>query len=289
LLSFDGRVVIVTGAARGIGRAHALLFSQLGARVVVNDVGAAEDVVAEIVEAGGEAVANDDDVASWDGAERLIATAVGTFGRLDVLVNNAGILRDRMLATMSEQEFDDVVRVNLKGHAAPLRWAAAHWREEVKAGNPVVARVVNTSSGSGLWGNAGQANYAAAKSGVAALTLVAARELERYGVKVNAIAPAARTRLTEDVPVVGEIMRAPDDPSVFDVFDPANVSPLVAFLASEACEFSGHVFGVIGGKVARYDGFGGGDAVDIGRRWEPDELAGALAEWPTAIPVIPDP
>ncbi|MCU1372884.1 MAG: short-chain dehydrogenase [Actinomycetia bacterium] len=279
----------MTGGGGGIGRAHALLLSALGAQVVVNDVGAAADVVAEIEAAGGKAVANGDDVSSWDGAKRLVDTAVESFGRLDVLVNNAGILRDRMLTTLSEQEFDDVVRVNLKGHVAPMRWAAAYWREEAKAGRPLAARVVNTSSGSGLWGNAGQANYAAAKSGVAAVTLVAARELERYGVKVNAIAPAARTRLTEGVPVVSEAMAAPDDPAAFDVFDPANVSPFVAFLGSEACQFSGHVFGVIGGKVARYDGFTEAEAVDVGRRWELDEIAAAVASWTTAIPEIPEP
>jgi NAD(P)-dependent dehydrogenase (short-subunit alcohol dehydrogenase family) len=296
LISLKDRVAVITGAGRGIGRQHAMLFARLGARVVVNDLApsrdgesAAHDVVAEIKGFGGEAVANVDDITTWDGGKQLIDSAVQSFGRLDILVNNAGILRDRMFASMSEEEFDSVVRVNLKGHAAPLRWAAAHWREEAKAGRMPVARVVNTSSGSGLWGNAGQANYAAAKSGVAALTLVAARELERYGVKSNAIAPAARTQLTENVPVVSEIMRAPDDPAVFDVFDPANVSPLVAFLASEECQFSGHVFGVIGGKVAVYGGYTETISVDAGQRWDVDELANALSNWESAVPIIPDP
>ena len=203
----DGRVVIITGAGRGIGRAHALAFAAEGAKVVVNDIGAgadgsetgespAEQVVAEIIAAGGQAVVNGDDVADWAGAENLIKTAIDTFGGLDVLVNNAGFLRDRMLVGMSEGEWDAVIRVHLKGHFAPLRHAAAYWRAEAKAGKTVDARIINTSSGAGLQGSIGQGNYAAAKAGIAEMTIQAAAELKNYGVSVNAIAPAARTRMT---------------------------------------------------------------------------------------------
>ncbi|GAA2356788.1 hypothetical protein GCM10010404_06720 [Nonomuraea africana] len=203
----EGRVVIVTGAGRGIGREHALEFARQGAKVVVNDLGTARDgggrsggpalAVAEKIEAlGGHAVANCDDVADWDGAARLVKMAVSAYGRLDVLVNNAGFLRDRMLVSMTEHEWDEVIRVHLKGHFLPLRHAAAHWRERSKAGERVAARVINTSSGAGLLGSVGQGNYAAAKGGIATLTQVAAAELARYGVTVNAVAPAARTRMT---------------------------------------------------------------------------------------------
>jgi NAD(P)-dependent dehydrogenase (short-subunit alcohol dehydrogenase family) len=294
--SYHGRVVLITGAGRGIGREHALLFGRLGAHVVVNDlptqdgeVSAAESVAREIETAGGKAIANTDDVADWEGARRMIDAALTAFGSLDVLVNNAGILRDRSLAKMSEQEFDDVIRVNLKGQAAPMRWAASYWRSEASAGRTLNARVVMTSSGSGLFGNAGQGNYAAAKAGVAALSLVAARELDRIGVKVNAIAPAARTRLTENVPVVGEIMRAPESDAEFDFFDPANISPLVAYLGSASCQFSGHVFGVIGGRVVHYDGFSETGRIDVGRRWLDGELDAAMSAWDTTIPPIPEP
>ena len=230
----DGRVVIITGAGRGIGRAHALAFAAEGARVVVNDIGVgldgsagtspAQEVVEEIKAAGGEAVTNGDDVADWDGAKNLIDTAVNSFGRLDVLVNNAGFLRDRMLANMSEEEWDAVIRVHLKGHFAPLRHAAAYWRDEFKAGNAVDARIINTSSAAGLQGSVGQGNYAAAKAGITTLTLQAAAEMGRYGITVNAIAPAARTRMTEAV--FAETMAKPED-GAFDAMAPENVSPLV--------------------------------------------------------------
>ena len=209
--ALDGRVAVITGAGRGIGREHALLFAAEGAKVVVNDLGgsvdgsgddrsAAEQVVAEIEAAGGQAVANDDDVADWEGGKRLIEAAIETFGDLHVLVNNAGILRDRVLINMTEQEWDSVIHVHLKGHFVPTRHAAAYWREQTKAGQPVHAAVVNTSSTSGLLGNPGQTNYGAAKAGIAAFTVIAAEELARYGVRVNAIAPAARTRMTESDP-----------------------------------------------------------------------------------------
>ncbi|OUS94296.1 SDR family oxidoreductase [Rhodococcus sp. NCIMB 12038] len=285
----DGRVVIVTGAGRGIGRAHALAFAAEGAKVVVNDIGAgldgsatgespAEQVVAEIVAAGGEAVVNGDDVADWAGAENLIRTAIDTYGRLDVLVNNAGFLRDRMLVGMSEQEWDAVVRVHLKGHFATLRHAAAYWRAEAKAGNPVDARIVNTSSGAGLQGSIGQGNYAAAKAGIAELTIQAAAELRNYGVTVNAIAPAARTRMTVGVGgAMAEAMAAPEEG--FDAMAPENISPLVVWLGSvESKDVSGRVFEVEGGKITVAEGWRHGPTQDKGARWEPKEIGPVVAD-----------
>ncbi|MDT7673724.1 MAG: hypothetical protein QOD82_1626 [Pseudonocardiales bacterium] len=276
-----GRVVIVTGAGRGLGRAHALAFAAEGARVVVNDVGAALDgsggsagpaaeVVAEIRAAGGEAVADGEDVADWAGAARLVAHAVGEFGRLDVLVNNAGILRDRMVVSLDEGEWDAVLRVHLKGHAATLHHAAAHWRALGKAGEPVDARVVNTSSGAGLLGSVGQGSYSTAKAGILGLTMVAAAELARYGVTVNAIAPAARTRMTERA--FADAMTAPER-GAFDAMAPENVSPLVVWLGStESREVTGRVFEVDGGRIVVADGWRRGPSVDQGRRWTPGEL-----------------
>ncbi|AII06415.1 NAD(P)-dependent dehydrogenase (short-subunit alcohol dehydrogenase family) [Rhodococcus wratislaviensis] len=296
----DGRVVIVTGAGRGIGRAHALAFAAEGAKVVVNDIGAgidgsatgespAEQVVAEIVAAGGEAVVNGDDVADWAGAENLINTAIDTFGRLDVLVNNAGFLRDRMLVGMSEQEWDAVVRVHLKGHFATLRHAAAYWRTEAKAGNPVDARIVNTSSGAGLQGSIGQGNYAAAKAGIAEMTIQAAAELKNYGVTVNAIAPAARTRMTVGAGgAMAEAMAAPEEG--FDAMAPENISPLVVWLGStESKDVTGRVFEVEGGKITVAEGWRHGPTQDKGARWEPKEIgpvvADLLAKAETPVPV----
>ncbi|MFW2239583.1 SDR family oxidoreductase [Rhodococcus opacus] len=296
----DGRVVIVTGAGRGIGRAHALAFAAEGAKVVVNDIGAgidgsatgespAEQVVAEIVAAGGEAVVNGDDVADWAGAENLINTAIDTYGRLDVLVNNAGFLRDRMLVGMSEQEWDAVVRVHLKGHFATLRHAAAYWRAEAKAGNPVDARIVNTSSGAGLQGSIGQGNYAAAKAGIAEMTIQAAAELKNYGVTVNAIAPAARTRMTVGAGgAMAEAMAAPEEG--FDAMAPENISPLVVWLGStESKDVTGRVFEVEGGKITVAEGWRHGPTQDKGARWEPKEIgpvvADLLAKAETPLPV----
>ena len=276
----DGRVVIVTGAGGGLGRAHALEFARQGAQVVVNDLGAsregegastgpAQQVVDEIAALGGRAVANTDDIADFDGAGRLVATAVEEFGRLDVLVNNAGFLRDRTLVNMSVEEWDAVVRVHLRGHFCPLRHAAAHWRERSKAGGTVDARVINTSSGAGLLGSVGQGNYAAAKAGILGLTLVAASELARYGVTVNAIAPAARTRMTESV--MADMMKAPE--SGFDAMAPDNVSPLVVWLGSpESRDVTGRCFEVEGGLVSVADGWQHGPKVDKGARWDPAEL-----------------
>ncbi|MEV4185015.1 SDR family oxidoreductase [Streptosporangium canum] len=282
----DGRVVIVTGAGRGIGREHALEFARQGAKVVVNDLGTgpggdgrsggpALEVVEEIRDLGGRAVANSDDVADWEGAERLVKVALSAYGRLDVLVNNAGFLRDRMLVSMTEQEWDEVIRVHLKGHFLPLRHAGAHWRERAKAGGPVDARVINTSSGAGLLGSVGQGNYAAAKAGIAALTQVAAAELGRYGVTVNAIAPAARTRMTEEV--FAATMARPE--GGFDAMDPANVAPLVAWLGSAAsAHVTGRVFEVEGGVVSLADGWRHGPRVDRGTRWEAAEIGEAVAK-----------
>lgn len=296
--SLEGRVAIITGAGRGIGREHALLFAREGANVVVNDLGsapdgsgadrsAAEQVVDEIHAAGGTAVANTDSASSWAGAERLVATAVETFGDLHVLVNNAGILRDRTIVNMSEHEWDDVIEVHLKGHFAPLHFAAAHWRQRAKAGDEVKAAVVNTSSGSGLFGNPGQVNYAAAKAGIAAMTIVAARELERFGVRANAIAPVARTRLTEATPGIGDRIQPPEEAGAFDFYDPANVSPLVAFLATADCPISGQVFGVGGGEISHDTGWVVADRFTKDGRWGIDELAIALKDVPTGPPPIP--
>ena len=280
----DGRVAIVTGAGRGIGRAHALELARQGARVVVNDIGVAldgqggsqspaDDVVELIRGLGGAAVASHDDIADWAGAGALIARAVDTWGRLDVLVNNAGFVRDRMLVSAEEQDWDAVIRVHLKGHFAPTRHAAAHWRTRAKAGGPVGGRVINTSSGAGLRGSVGQAAYSAAKAGIAALTLVEAVELGRYGVTANAIAPAARTRMTETV--FAEMMKAPE--SGFDAMAPENIAPLVAWLASADSEgVTGRVFEIAGGKLGVAEGWAEGPTVDKGARWEAAELGGAV-------------
>ncbi len=271
-------MALVTGAARGLGRAHALLLAAEGARLVVNDLDAepAQAVVDEIVAAGGEAVAAPGDVARWETGEALVAAAVGTYGDLDILVNNAGNVADRFLATMSEQEWDDVVRVHLKGTFVPTRWAAAWWRDQAKAGRQVRASVVCTTSTSGLQGNPGQANYGAAKAGVAAFTVIAAAELARYGVRVNAVAPLARTRLTEAVPTLAELVAAPADPSAFDRWDPANVSPLVAWLASTGCTESGRVFLAHGGTVQLFRPWALEAVAEKEGRWSAAELAQAL-------------
>ena len=293
----EGRIVIVTGAGRGIGREHALAFAREGARVVVNDLGVALDgtggdtgpaqqVVNEISALGGEAVANTDDIADWDGARRLVQTAIDTFGGLDVLVNNAGFVRDRMLFTTSEQEWDAVIRVHLKGHFAVTRHASEYWRAQSKSGAAVDARIVNTSSGAGLMGSVGQSAYSAAKGGIAALTLVEAAEMGRYGVTANAIAPAARTRMTAEV--FADRMQVPE--SGFDVNDPANISPIVVWLGSaESGDVTGRVFEIEGGLLTVADGWQHGPSVDKGARFEPSELGTVvrklLAQAPPPAPV----
>jgi NAD(P)-dependent dehydrogenase (short-subunit alcohol dehydrogenase family) len=285
--ALEGRVAIITGAGRGIGREHALLFAAEGAKVVVNDLGgapdgagsdrtAAEHVVDEITGMGGDAVANADDVADWEGGQRLINAAVESFGRLDVLVNNAGILRDRVLVNMTEDEWDAVIKVHLKGHFVPTRWAATYWREQTKAGVEVKANIINTSSTSGLIGNPGQTNYGAAKAGIGAFSWICSQELTRYGVRTNCISPAARTRLTEATPGLGEVVKPPDDESVFDIWDPANISPLVAYLATEGCPFNGGTFFVQGGRVSRMHGWRMDEVVEVDHRWSVKELAEQL-------------
>ncbi|MCZ7525351.1 MAG: SDR family oxidoreductase [Acidimicrobiia bacterium] len=294
--ALDGRVAIITGAGRGIGREHALLFASEGAKVVVNDLGGdidgtgedrapAQLVVDEIREMGGEAVANVDSVADWEGAQRLVNTAIETFGDLHVLVNNAGILRDRVLVNMTEAEWDAVMAVHLKGHFCPTRFAAAYWREQVKAGKEVKAAIVNTSSGAGLLGNFGQTNYGAAKAGIAAFTIICAMELARYGVRANAIAPLARTRLTLQTPGMDQVVAEPEDASRFDVWNPANVSPLVAYLSTEGCPFNGGVFHVAGTEVGLFQGWTLGDVVRSDDRW----TVGALqAEAPKLLEGRPE-
>jgi NAD(P)-dependent dehydrogenase (short-subunit alcohol dehydrogenase family) len=271
----EGRIAIVTGAGRGIGRAHALELARQGARVVVNDLGTsgsgegaasevAHEVVAEIEALGGEAVANGADVADFEQAEAMVRQAIDTFGGLDILVNNAGFVRDRMLVNTSEEEWDAVIRVHLKGHFAPLRHAGAFWRAESKEGRQPVARVINTSSGAGMQGSIGQTTYSTAKAGIAGMTLVAAAELGRYGVLVNAVAPVARTRMTE---------------GAFDTSampDPADNSPIVAWLASADCDVTGRVIEIEGGQICVEEGWRHGPREDLGRRWEASEVGDAV-------------
>ncbi|QMU69886.1 SDR family oxidoreductase [Streptacidiphilus sp. P02-A3a] len=270
------RVVVVTGAGQGLGREHALALAAAGARVVVNDLGAAARAVAEeITGSGGTAVADTGDVSDWCYAEALISRAVTEFGSLDALVNNAGVNRDRMLVSMSEEEWDLVLKVDLKGHFAPLRHAAGYWREQHRQGRPVAARIVNTSSGAGLMGSVGQGNYGAAKAGIAALTQIAAVELARYGVTVNAIAPSARTPMTERV--FAETMRAPE--SGFDAMHPGNVSPLVVWLAGAgSSDVTGRMFEVEGGTLSVADGWQHGPRAVSERRWDPTEIGPAVRE-----------
>jgi NAD(P)-dependent dehydrogenase (short-subunit alcohol dehydrogenase family) len=281
--ALDGRIAIITGAGRGIGREHALLFAAEGAKVVINDLGGAmdgtgddrtpaEQVVDEIKAMGGEAIANADNVADWEGAQRMVNSAVEAFGDLHILVNNAGILRDRVVVNMTEEEWDAVIHVHLKGHFAPTHWAAAYWREQSKAGKEVKASVINTSSTSGLLGNPGQANYGAAKAGIGAFTIICAQELIRYGVRSNAIAPAARTRLTEATPGLGDVVQPPKEADAFDVWDPANISPLVAYLGTENCPANGKVFFVQGGKVQNFQPWTLTDAIEKNDRWTVAEL-----------------
>ncbi|MCZ6464107.1 MAG: SDR family oxidoreductase [Proteobacteria bacterium] len=280
----EGRVAIVTGAARGIGREHALELGRQGARVVVNDLGVAldgsggstgpaEEVAEQIRALGGQAITNGADVADWAQAGALVKSAVDAFGRLDAVINNAGFVRDRMFAGCSEEEWDAVVRVHLKGHFCVSRHACELWRGQSKAGEAVDARIINTSSGAGLQGSVGQSSYSAAKAGIATLTLIQAAELGRYGVTANAIAPSARTRMTEDV--FTDMMSKPE--SGFDTMDPANIAPLVAWLVSaESADVTGRIFEVSGGSISIADGWRSGPAIDKGERWPPDEIGAAV-------------
>jgi NAD(P)-dependent dehydrogenase (short-subunit alcohol dehydrogenase family) len=282
----EGRIVIITGAGRGIGRAHALEFARQGAKVVVNDLGGEADgtgsssgpaqaVVEEIQAMGGEAVANADDIADFKAAGNIVKLALDSFGGLDVVVNNAGFLRDRMFASSTEEDWDAIMRVHLKGHYCVSRHACQYWRDRSKAKEPVDARIINTSSGAGLQGSVGQHNYSAAKAGIATLTLVQAAELGRYGITANAIAPAARTRMTE---AIFADMKAPEDGS-FDANAPENISPLVVWLgSSESKDVTGCVFEVKGGVIGLSEGWRNGHMIDKGARWEPDEVGGAVRE-----------
>jgi NAD(P)-dependent dehydrogenase (short-subunit alcohol dehydrogenase family) len=286
--SLEGRVAVITGAGRGIGREHALLFAAEGASVVVNDLGGsnsgegsdagpAHEVVAAIRVAGGTAVASTENVATWDGAKALVAQAVDEFGRLDVVVNNAGILRDGFIATLTEADWDAVIAVHLKGHFSVLRHAAEYWKAQSKAGEQPLASVINTASGSGTTlPNAGQSNYGSAKAAIAALTLVAADELERYGVRVNAIAPIARTRLTLATPGMGTLMAEPEEDGEVDLFSPANISPLVAYLATEKCPITGRVYAVQGGAISQLAGWHDVDTIETDGLWDIDDIAARL-------------
>jgi NAD(P)-dependent dehydrogenase (short-subunit alcohol dehydrogenase family) len=287
--ALDGRVAVITGAGRGMGREHALLFAAEGARVVVNDNGCGPDgtgsdpelaaaVAKEIEAAGGEAVASDHDVATMDGAAAVLAAATDTFGDVHVLVNNAGILRDRMFVNMTEDDWDAVIRGHLKTTFCTTRQAAGYWREQSKAGETVNASVVNVSSTSGLIGTVGQSNYGAAKSGIASMTVILAQELGRYGVRVNAIVPVARTRMTEEVAGIADMVRAPDDPAQFDTFHPGNVSPLVAYLASADCPHTGRVLMARGPEVRVFENWRYARSIPHEDRWTVDELAAALAD-----------
>ncbi len=275
----DGRVVVVTGAGGGIGRSHALLFAQEGAKVVVNDIGGARDgsgtsagpaeqVVDEINQFGGKAVAHTEDISTWDGAKSLIQLAIDVFGTVDVLVNNAGILRDRMVVNMTEAEWDAVIKVHLKGTFAPSHFAAEYWREKSKAGDLVDARIINTTSPSGIFGNIGQANYGAAKAGVAAFTVITSQELGRYGVTVNAIAPTALTRMTDDLEITEGLTQEQRH-----VLGPDSVSPLVVWLGSDQSSgVTGRVFGIAGPKVSLAQGWAYGPSFDSGEILSPNEL-----------------
>lgn len=287
----NDQVVIVTGAGRGLGRAHALALAAEGATVVVNDLGAtlggegadltpAAEVVAEITAAGGIAVVNGDDVSDFDAAGAMVADTIERFGRLDAVVCNAGIVRDRMLVNLSVDEWDAVIAVHLRGTFGPLRHAADHWRNRSKAGEQVNARVVTTSSGAGLFGSVGQGNYSAAKAGIAGLTIVAAAELARYGVKVNSIAPSARSRMTEEA--FADMMRKPDEG--FDAMDPANVSPVVVWLASPDCSVTGRVFEVAGGQLSVATGWQHGEVFDKHQRLDPAEVGPLVADLVAGAP-----
>lgn len=287
----DGRVAIVTGAGRGIGRAHALHFAQLGAAVVVNDLGGsntgegsdvapAQEVADEINAAGGRAVANADSVADWDNAKKLVDQAISEFGQLDIVVNNAGILRDGFIAGLDEAQWDAVLNVHLKGHFNLLHHAGAYWKDQSKAGRQSVAAVVNTASASGTFSVLpGQANYAAAKAGIAALTQVAAAELDRYGVRVNAIAPVARTRLTLATPGMGAIFAEEVPEGQFDSFAPENIAPVAAFLAGPTCQLTGKVLAVQGGAISLLQGWTFADTVETDGRWFVEDLPALLNGW----------
>ena len=293
----DGRVIAITGAAGGLGRAYARACAEQGARLVLNDIGAKRDgsgfdpgIVQEVVEdvkaLGAEAVGNAEDITTEDGAARTLAQALDTFGRVDGLVNSGGLLRDRMFVSMSGDEWDAVIHGHLRGHFAPMQAFGAHWRAESKAGRQPDASIVTTTSNAGLFSQPGQSNYAAAKAGIAGLTVTLADELDRYGVRVNSISPAARTRMTTEVPGMAEMVAAPDDPDAFDVFDPANVASVVAWMLSPTCDATGQVFFVRGGELKVLRGWRYADELDRDGRWTVDALAQQFAgrDWERTPP-----
>tara|TARA_R110000823_G_scaffold295738_5_gene415653 strand:+ start:35537 stop:36424 length:888 start_codon:yes stop_codon:yes gene_type:complete len=276
----EGRVAIITGAGSGLGAAHARVFAAQGCAVVVNDINteAAQAVVAEITASGGTAVANQSDITNYDDSLNAVKQALDTFGGLHIVLNNAGINRDRMFASMTEQEWDAIMSVHLKGHFCISSHAVHYWRGQAKEGAEVDARIINTTSGAGLQGSIGQSNYAAAKAGIAALTLNQAAELGRYGITANAVAPSARTGMTSAVPEMAERMKKPEDGS-FDRFAPENVSNLLAWLASkDAAHVSGRVFEAEGGRICICDGWRTTEGVDRDAAWAPAEIGSAMQE-----------
>ena len=290
--ALDGRVIAITGAAGGLGRAYARLCAREGARLVLNDLGTdragrgsdpavVQAVVDEVADLGADAIGNNDDITTMDGAERLVKEGLDAFGEIHALVNSGGMLRDRMFVSMDVDEWDAIVRGHLRAHFCPTRVLAGHWRQRSKDGEPIDAAVVMTTSNAGLFSQPGQSNYAAAKAGIAGLTVTLADELARYGVRVNAISPAARTRMTTEVPQMAEMVAAPEDPDDFDVFDPANVAPVVAWLCSGACEATGQVFFVRGGEVHLLRGWREADHLERDAAWTVDDLQAAFAgrEW----------
>lgn len=291
--TLDGRVAIITGAGRGIGREHALYCASQGAKVVVNDLGGdihgegddrapAQQVVDEIKTMGGEAVANTDSVADFEGAKRLVDLAVETFGDLHILVNNAGILRDSMLVNMTEADWDAVIAVHLKGHFCPTRHAAGYWREQAKADRKADRSIIHTSSTSGVLGNVGQTNYGAAKAGIATFSAICAMELGNYGVRSNAITPMARTRLTEATPGLSDLVKVPEDSSEFDAWAPENISPMIAYLGAQACPFTGETFLVQGDMVARFQSYFVAEKITNNKeRWTVERL---IEEGPKLAP-----
>ncbi len=289
MINLKDRVIIVTGGGRGIGREHSLYLAKNGALVVVNDLGGASDgsgsdksaadtVVAEIISEGGTAVANTDSVTDFNGAKAIIETAIDAFGDLHGVINNAGILRDHMLVSMSEEDFDSVIAVHLKGTFAVTKFAAEYWRDQHKSGKNAERTIVNTSSAAGLHGNVGQTNYSAAKAGIAAMTIVHAQELKRYQVSANCIAPIARTRLTLQTPGLSDVMEK-------SVFDPGNISPLVSYLSGEGCPFNGQVFSVYGGSVGIYQGWSIAEEIAVQNSWTIEEFAQAMDKLPKSVKV----
>jgi NAD(P)-dependent dehydrogenase (short-subunit alcohol dehydrogenase family) len=283
MAALDGRVAVITGAAGGLGREYAKLFAQEGARLVLNDIGAARDgsgndpgvvqeLVAEIAATGADVVGNAQDISTFDGAERVLAQALEAYGEVHALVNSGGMLRDRMFVNMSVEEWDAVIGGHLRAHFCPTRVFAAHWRDRAKAGDPANASIVTTTSNAGLFAQPGQSNYAAAKAGIAGLTITLAQELSRYGIRVNAISPAARTRMTTEVPGMAEMVAAPSSEDQFDVYHPGNVAPVVAWLSSAACRVTGQVLYAQGGEVRVLEGWHYTATVDKGRRWTVEEL-----------------